>query len=102
MAKEAGVKKIVALMDYEGNPRQGFRVVFASHFDRPTPLADGENGIFHWLSGFAGESFLSSFRGDERQQMYEKIADRAMPSLFREGVWHADYKRIRVVAVKPA
>jgi trans-aconitate methyltransferase len=82
--------------------RQGFRVLFASHFDRPTPLADGEHGIFHWLAGFAGNSFLASFGEDEKKHIYEKVADRAKQSLFQDGIWMADYKRIRIAAVKPA
>src|SRR5699024_8130010 len=30
-----------------------FRVVFAQHFDRPTTLADGIDGLDYWLDSFA-------------------------------------------------
>jgi trans-aconitate methyltransferase len=32
----------------------GFRVTYAAHFDRLTPLEDGENGMRNWISMFAG------------------------------------------------
>lgn len=80
--------------------RQGFRVVYAAHFDRPTVLEDGENGLVHWLSGFAGP-FLSSLREETRQEAYAKIAHKARERLYQDGSWVADYKRIRIMAIKP-
>ena len=35
----------------------GFRVIFAQHFDRPTPL-DGENGLKNWIDMFGSQYCL--------------------------------------------
>ena len=48
---------------------QGFRVVQAQHFERPTPLGDGEQGLAHWLDVFAGE-FFEGLSGEERAAAY--------------------------------
>jgi trans-aconitate methyltransferase len=79
--------------------RNGFHVLQAVHFDRPTPLPDGEQGIRNWLDAFAG-SFFQGMSGEVIASMYSRIAERLRPVLFRDGVWVADYKRIRILAVK--
>jgi len=80
--------------------RQGFRVTYAVHFDRPTIMEDGENGLNHWLTSFADDFFLN-FGEEEQKAIIEKIAKRARADLFKAGSWHVDYKRIRIKAVKP-
>lgn len=79
--------------------KQGFRVVYAIHFDRPTQLEDGENGLKHWLDMFAGSYFapLSNF---EKSQAYSIIEEKLRPELFKNGCWFADYVRIRIKALK--
>jgi trans-aconitate methyltransferase len=77
----------------------GFRVVYAHHFDRPTILADGEAGLDPWLESFA-DDFFPEFTSKEREGIYGKIKDKLRPQLFKDGNWVADYKRLRVVAVK--
>ncbi|WP_240370997.1 class I SAM-dependent methyltransferase [Anoxybacteroides rupiense] len=79
--------------------RYGFRVLHAIHFDRPTPLADGEQGLIHWLDSFAGAFFLG-IDVEEKLFLYEKIKESLKPYLWKRGEWVADYKRIRIVAVK--
>ncbi len=79
--------------------RQGFRVACAFHFDRPTPLQDGENGLIQWLIGFA-ESFFKGFGEEEKNKAIGKIAEKARVDLYRNGIWHVDYKRLRIMAVK--
>ncbi|MFD3260458.1 trans-aconitate 2-methyltransferase [Paenibacillus lentus] len=79
---------------------QGFRVTYAIHFDRPTPLEDGENGLFHWLSGLAADDFFRDFSESGKIEAFHHICDTARPLLFKDNVWIADYKRIRIVAVK--
>lgn len=79
--------------------KYGFRVFYANHFDRPTPLEDKENGLNHWLDSFA-DDFFPEFNQDQRLKFYEKIKEKTRPSLYKEGIWVADYKRIRIVAVK--
>ncbi|MEI7025383.1 methyltransferase domain-containing protein [Paenibacillus sp. y28] len=79
--------------------RQGFRVTYAVHFDRPTMLEDGEQGLAHWLNGFA-DAFFSGFDESAKTRLYDQIAAAVRPALFRQGSWFADYKRLRIVAVK--
>lgn len=79
--------------------KQGFWVVYAIHFDRPTRLEGGENGMKHWLDMFAG-SFLEGFSQSEKNLLYKKIENRLKPALYKDGTWIADYRRIRVMAVK--
>jgi trans-aconitate methyltransferase len=77
----------------------GFRVLYASHFDRPTPLVDKEQGLNHWLDSFSGDFFVG-IDPSEKTLLYEEIKDRLRPYLFKDGTWIADYRRIRIVAVK--
>ncbi|GAA0136654.1 class I SAM-dependent methyltransferase [Paenibacillus sp. YSY-4.3] len=79
---------------------QGFRVTYAVHFDRPTPLEDGENGLFHWLSGLGADEFFQDLTDNERAKTFHHICDAARTKLYKDNVWLADYKRIRIVAVK--
>jgi trans-aconitate methyltransferase len=79
--------------------QNGFRVQYAIHFDRPTPLPGGERGLDHWLDMFT-DHFFNGLSGQQRQEMYRKIKERLYGSLYREGSWVADYKRLRILAVK--
>lgn len=78
---------------------QGFRVVYAVHFNRPTQLEDGENGLRNWLNMFAGTLF-SELSDSQKSQAYTNIEENLRPKLFRSGTWVADYVRIRVKAIK--
>ena len=80
--------------------QQGFRVNYAVHFDRPTKLEDGENGLHHWLAGFAADDFFKGCSEEEKSNIFKRVSDEARKDLFKDGVWYADYKRLRVVAVK--
>ncbi|RKL65735.1 SAM-dependent methyltransferase [Salipaludibacillus neizhouensis] len=77
----------------------GFQVTCALHFDSPTPLADGEKGLNHWLDSFA-DDFFPEFSAKEKKGIYEKIRNSAQSALYKEGEWVADYKRIRIIAIK--
>lgn len=79
--------------------QQGFRVTYAVHFDRPTKMEDGENGLNHWLTGFANV-FFKEIAEEEKQVVFEKIATKVRKDLFRNGSWYLDYKRIRMKAIK--
>ncbi|MEK8126893.1 methyltransferase domain-containing protein [Paenibacillus filicis] len=80
--------------------QQGFRVGFAELFDRPTRLSDGDNGMRHWLQAFAG-TFLKGLSTQEKEQVVDSCIRELRPSLFNGEYWEADYRRIRVHAVKP-
>lgn len=76
----------------------GLRVTQAIHFDRPTLLADGEQGLTLWLDTF-GAAFFAGFAEDARAFAYQRIEELCRPALYRDGGWYADYKRLRVLAV---
>ena len=80
--------------------RRGFDVTFATLFDRPTPL-EGEAGMRNWVRMFGGV-FLGAVPAAEHERFFAEVERHARPTLFRDGRWHADYRRIRVVAYKPA
>lgn len=77
---------------------QGFSVTHAALFDRPTPL-DGANAICDWVEMF-GNTFLIGISPDKRDPLFQEIKDQLRPKLYRNGTWFADYKRMRIVAVK--
>ncbi|MFP4091306.1 MAG: class I SAM-dependent methyltransferase [Cyclobacteriaceae bacterium] len=79
----------------------GFLVKMAQHYDRPTELADESTGIKDWLRMFA-RSFFEAVPEKEQQSIMEEVQEQLRPHLFRDGKWYADYKRLRVVAVKEA
>src|SRR6476646_6843052 len=79
--------------------QQGFEVQFAALFDRPTPLADAD-GIQNWIKMFA-QSFLQAVPAEQQTTFLSQIADRIRPQLYQNGIWVADYRRIRAIVLKP-
>jgi trans-aconitate methyltransferase len=80
----------------EGN---GFEVRFITLFDRPTGLADGDAGLRNWIAMF-GSAYLDGLDAKKREIFLRKVEDHLRPELFRDGQWWADYRRLRLVAVK--
>ena len=78
----------------EGN---SFEVTHAILFDRPTPLADGEQGLRNWLDMF-GASFAQNLSGTMYDQLKQEIEAELRPILFRDGHWTMDYRRLRILA----
>ncbi len=78
--------------------KHGFEVTYAVLFDRPTPLEDGDAGMANWIEMFAGR-FLSGLSGDQRTHVIQAVEHRLKPTLYQDGTWIADYRRIRVVAI---
>ncbi|RLL46790.1 class I SAM-dependent methyltransferase [Oceanobacillus piezotolerans] len=76
----------------------GFRVTYASHYDRPTVLS-GEDGLRNWIYMFA-TSLLEEIEGGAKQEIIEKVEEQLKPSMFEAGNWIADYKRIQVIGIK--
>jgi trans-aconitate methyltransferase len=81
--------------------RHGLEVRWAALFDRPTPLADGDRGLRTWLTMFWAD-LLAAVPADRRDAVIGRAEELARPALFRDGTWVADYRRLRVVAVKAA
>ncbi|WP_047864440.1 class I SAM-dependent methyltransferase [Rubrobacter aplysinae] len=87
-----------SLAEYAGLLEEaGFEVRYAVLFDRPTPL--GEEGIEGWLRVFAG-SFFEGLSEEERGEITERVVEKARPGLSGEDGLFADYRRLRVSAVK--
>jgi len=80
--------------------QQGFRITYARHFDRPTPLAGGEESIIHWLNIFAAP-FFTDWNDQDKHQAMEEIAADLKTSLWKDGQWIVDYSRIQIIAYKP-
>ncbi|MBS1705116.1 MAG: methyltransferase domain-containing protein [Armatimonadetes bacterium] len=78
----------------------GFEVISAWLFDRPTPL-EGEDGYKNWIAQFGGV-MLTGLTPDQREEALAKGEETARAVLYREGQWCADYRRLRVVAIKLA
>lgn len=76
----------------------GFRVTFAEHYDRPTPLR-GENGLRNWIEMF-GNHMLESVAEDRKDDIIKKVENSLKEILYKEDNWIADYKRIRVIGIK--
>ena len=77
----------------------GFRVTYATHFDRPTKLDGGESGLQKWLEVFA-DNELAGVPATNRAEVIHQVEQRLRSDLFREGDWFLDYKRLRIVTIK--
>ncbi|MNI46783.1 Malonyl-[acyl-carrier protein] O-methyltransferase [compost metagenome] len=77
----------------------GLTAVFAHCYDRPTPLAGGEQGFRSWLNTFA-DGILSVLTPAEREEVLRGMEQELKPRLFHDGTWVMDYRRIRVSAIK--
>lgn len=78
---------------------RGLRVRYAALFPRPTLLDGGEEGMDNWLRMFGG-AYLNALAPDRRAAVIAVVRDRLRSHLFRDGTWHADYRRLRIVAVR--
>jgi SAM-dependent methyltransferase len=77
---------------------QGFELKFAQLFDRLTPL-EGENGMENWIRQFKWFYFEGLEPGQRAKALSEAVEE-LRPALYREGQWYADYRRLRVLAIK--
>ncbi|MFD2825430.1 class I SAM-dependent methyltransferase [Leeuwenhoekiella polynyae] len=79
--------------------QRGFQVTFAHLYERPTKLKDPETGIIDWLKMFAGKYFTDIPENDAAE--IRKITQqRVHESLYKDGFYYADYKRLRICALK--
>ncbi|MEH2108121.1 class I SAM-dependent methyltransferase [Nostoc sp.] len=79
--------------------QQGFDVIYAILFPRPTPLAEGEAGIANWIKMFASP-FLTGLSPKQQIEIIPVVEEYLKPILYEQGTWTADYRRIRIVAIK--
>lgn len=77
--------------------RAGFRVNSIALILRPTPLP---GDLIGWLETF-GDSFVAGLTGKERREYLEEVRAALEPQLVdANGVWVADYVRLRFSATK--
>ncbi|WP_138502973.1 class I SAM-dependent methyltransferase [Nostoc sp. PA-18-2419] len=79
--------------------QQGFDVIYSILFARPTPLTQGEAGMANWIRMFAS-SFLAGLPNEQQIQVIRVVEEYLKPTLYQQGTWQADYRRIRIVAIK--
>lgn len=77
----------------------GFKVSFAEHYDRPTELANDNFGIKDWISMFA-QNFFNGVAQNHIEEIKSEVQENVKEKCLINGKWFADYKRIRVVALK--
>lgn len=78
--------------------RVGLEAVSALLFDRPTPL--GKSGLAGWLEMF-GQRFFADLSAEEWAKVVKDV-ETSVPQLCKQGEWVADYRRLRIVAIKPS
>jgi trans-aconitate 2-methyltransferase len=78
---------------------KGFRVTYAIHYDRETKLADDKDGIKDWLKMFA-TSYFNGIEENVIADILTEVQNILEPTNYRNGIWYADYKRLRIAAVK--
>lgn len=79
--------------------KRGFRVTYAAHFNRETKLEDTKNGIKDWIKMF-GSAFLNGIDNAVVENILTDVQETLQPTHFRNGEWFADYKRLRIIAIK--
>jgi trans-aconitate methyltransferase len=79
--------------------KRGFRIDYASHFDRETELQDNNSGIKDWLRMF-GSSFFKDIPATTLEILLDEVQENLRPTHYRNHKWWADYKRLRIVATK--
>lgn len=78
--------------------RHGLEATQAALIDRPTPL-EGDDGLRNWVRMF-GDHWLSRIQPEQHDEFFDQIEERARATLYRDSIWYADYRRLRVVARK--
>ncbi len=77
----------------------GLEVTQAWLFDRHTPL-EGEAGMRNWLTMFAERMFVE-LDAAQKEEALTEIEMYLRESNYDGGQWLADYRRLRVMAIKP-
>lgn len=78
--------------------KHGLKVLYATLFDRKTPLI-GEDGMKDWIKMFVTLPF-SGLDKELTEEIIEEAVQELKPALYENGIWYADYVRIRIKAKK--
>lgn len=76
----------------------GLEVRTAELYDRPTPL-EGPNGMADWIRQFKW-FYFETLPAEQRAQALRDVVDDLAPELCKATIWVADYRRLRLTAVK--
>jgi hypothetical protein len=68
-------------------------------FPRATKMDDPVSGLRDWIRMF-GAHWVDRVPESGRENWFTAVEAAARPALFREGAWHIDYWRLRLMAVK--
>jgi trans-aconitate methyltransferase len=77
----------------------GFEVRMAQTFARWNKLEHPERGLREWLEMFAG-AYFEDVPASRREGLIREIEAVLRPALWRDGAWHADYRRLRIEAAR--
>lgn len=74
----------------------GLEVQLAHLYERPTPL-EGERGMENWIRQFKWYYF-EGLPTEQRNTVLTEVITALRPTLWRDGAWFADYRRLRITA----
>lgn len=77
--------------------RQGFTITLALYFDRKTALT-GEDGMKDWINMFAS-FYFTGMSAEEKEKIIAKAVEFLRPTNYQNGIWYADYVRLRMKAI---
>jgi len=78
--------------------KTGFTISNIIQFDRPTELV-GEDGMKNWIIQFA-QAFFKNIPEEKINTILDKAVAILKQTNYQNGKWYADYKRLRVKAIK--
>lgn len=76
----------------------GFTISEVAYFKRPTVLK-GDDGMKNWIVQFC-TFFFTNIPTSEVEAIINRAVDTLRPASFQEGIWYADYVRLRIKAIK--
>ena len=79
--------------------KHGIQAADARLFDRFTRLEDGDDGIGNWIRMFR-RAALEALSDEMKSAVIDRVKERLRGALFQDGAWHAEYRRLRIVAYK--
>lgn len=76
----------------------GLETTSAALFPRRTPLKSAD-GVRHWVTMFIAEG-VAALSGERREAFFKSLEDELREELYSDGMWHADYRRLRLTAIR--
>jgi trans-aconitate 2-methyltransferase len=76
---------------------QGFEIRLLETFERIHVLEHPEKGMREWLEMFCA-AWFEGVPPAERSRIIREVENLVRPALFYDNAWHADYRRLRVIA----